>query len=327
MRSIPKRDECGYALELDNTELETYAHNPRCYFWEHVMGLVPSTGQPDDMVVEVVPNAPLIFGGAFHLWLENWYDGKSPEESYDLTIAEFGDLLGALEMAGDYRTAGRLQIVIDEYLHDDERIEMDRPFRTLHVEQYVVRPIDGIIAHGGKIDMVRIDERDNTVTILDHKTSKKKVKSDYYMDWFNYSNQITGYSWHGHHLTGLMREQGVIPDDSQFVGCVINAVQTSPLIQYSHARSLFVRSEEQVREFVANAWEIGHEILRRKEATDRLLEAGDPPELAWTHWPTYGEMFCKWKEVNKLEPSYRQALLESYQFDPWWVRRRSKLEV
>ena len=322
--SLPERDDHPYILEVDNTELETFSHMPRCYFWEHVMGLVPSAGRLDDMVETIKPSAPLVWGGAVHLWMEHYYGGDAPEEAFAKTIREYGQRLEAIEIGGGHHTQGRLDLHIDQYLEDPNVQERDKYYRCIATEQYVMRPIDGDVGHGGKIDLIMYDERDNSVVIWDHKTSKKKVNSDYFMDWFNMSYQVTGYHWHGEHLTDLLKERGEIPDDSVFRGVMINALQTTKTIEYNHASSIFTRTDAQIKDFVRSAWILAHEILERKQKTIKLLESGDPPENAWPYWPNFGENFCKWKDLNTVTPEIRDQILDACVFDPWWERRRRK---
>ena len=324
IEQLPHRDDHPYILEVDNTELETFSHMPRCYFWEHVMGLVPAAGRLDDMVETAKQSAALVWGSAVHRFLEFYYGGLTPLIAMERTLAEYGDRFEALEISGDYRTAGRLQLVMEQYLDDPDIITRDKYYTVLATEQYVMRPIDGDVGHGGKIDDVMFDERDNSVVIWDHKTSKKKVKSDYFMDWFNLSYQITGYYWHGEHITNLLKEDGTIPGDSVFRGVMINAMQTTKTIEYEHASALFSRTDTQIADFVRSAWILSHEILERKQKTIKLLEAGDPPENAWPYWPNYGENFCKWKDLNTVTPEIRDQVLDVCIFDPWWERRRTK---
>lgn len=160
-------------------------------------------------------NAALVFGGAIHQGLEQFYLGAS-EASQDKAIADF--FLQNPPPPDEYRTVENALIVMEEYRKQvrvdptyrtepftqaDGRPIVERPFElpigVLNVnakirlpqweEPRVVSKIH--VAWAGKIDLVGY--ANEHACVLDHKTSS--IDSEHFIQGFTLSSQVIGYIW------------------------------------------------------------------------------------------------------------------------------------
>jgi hypothetical protein len=143
-----------------------------------------------------------------------------------------------------------------------------------------------------------LDTRYNKFYFVDHKTTKKTVKSQYYMEWHTIAPQMTGYTWLGEYVTDFLREGGQLPDDTEYGGVILNSMQSSPKIECACASIPLPREPYHIEQFIRHTYQLGCENLERRAKTALLHEQGIPLEAAWPHWASYDEGWCDWCSIN-----------------------------
>lgn len=315
IKEIPDRTRGRYQINVDNTELSAWGHNPRCYMWEHVLGYE----RPIETEKQRGNARTLLFGQVLHAWLEGYYNDEVDNswEDYLPELREMQDL--------DWRSPERVIEVVNAYAEDKDRAERDRYWKVLRLEEYYSKPIGSALEYGGKGDMIVLDTRDNTVWYVDHKTTSKNVEGSHFYDWFNYSYQVTGYHWLGEYVLDLLKETGEAPGDAEFGGVIINAIQSTKTIPFRTKSIPFRRTTDQVEEFVRNAYLVGENILRARDKARTYIEKGVPAESAFPHWPGFSETWCAWRDVNNAASvGVRDNLLSTLSIAPWWERRETE---
>lgn len=265
-------------------------HSERCFWWRYIRKLYPRASSP-----------ALGWGGVVHSALEHFFKTGSVEGAM-LAIEGTEAImpLERMEREGSHLTPERLRMVLNGYAKEYKK-DLDT-WDIIAIENDArVNINDDIVWQGIHDLIVRID---GLIYIIDHKSTGKKVASDYYSASFDTSQQMTSYHWMGQELYG-----------DEFGGIIINAIQSTKTIPYTFARFPIIRDDWQVEHFINNITAIAPRIEDCEHLGAELLAEGaseeDPLTLAAfpMRW-TYGENFCDYNYLNNCMPEMRPAMIE-----------------
>ena len=154
---------------FDNTMHNTYRICPRNYYWSIVRGFEPNR-----------KSAPLAFGSAWHLFLENYLMGMPQEEACMLAVRS----LTESGCSDQKRNPSTLIVLAGKYADAFEA----REFEVIDTEMFGAIKLGDFI-YGAKIDAVVMDE--DRLKGVEHKTSSL-MRSNYF-DMWRMASQTRGY--------------------------------------------------------------------------------------------------------------------------------------
>ena len=281
-------------ITVSASQVDTFLHSLRCYWWAYIRKIQLAS-----------PNEYLMWGSAVHKGLEHLYQGSSLEECM-AAVEEAGyvDDLERLAMLGGWRSPDLLLGVLEAY-RDGPYKSILKKFKVLDTEQAVSVPLSDDAFWRGRLDLVLEDKESGKISIMDFKTSGKKVDSSYYSDNFSNDLQMTSYHWMGQQTY-----------DDQFDGVLIGAMQTSKRIMFKSAEFPAVRDNWQILEFlmtmdtlvpqIAHALDVGPKLLEDGYTTSNIEVVREFPFCYG-----YSENFCDYNHLNWCAPELREPTIEA----------------
>lgn len=278
-------------LRLSNSKTEMFMHSERCFWWRYIRKIYPST-----------TGAPLTWGSAAHSGFEAFFaTGGVVDAMAALKGTDELNALERMEREGSYFTPERLRMVLDAYAKE-YATDIDR-WDIIDIECDSTVPISDDIHWQGIRDLVVRDRDDGLIYFIDHKTTGKKVDSQYYAASFDMSQQMTGYHWMG------QQEHG---DD--FGGIIINAVQSTKTIPYNFTRFPIIRDDWQIEGFLRNIKAIAPRIQECEDSGPELVNwYGEEDSKVLDIFPmrwTYSENFCDYRHLNNTPPEMREGMID-----------------
>ena len=317
-RLLKKLEQDGhYLLMLDNSSTEKQNTCPRSAEYYLVRRR------------ERFASSALIFGGAVHEGLENYYLGKGKEGIHQSIYDYFEKNPPAFS---DYRTADRACELLDKYAKNyppsqepfqihvvDGKPCIEKPFRVPIGSQEIKKRVPWsehmLVEDGektkatyidtvhfmwtGKIDMVVKDHQGKT-WILDHKTTS--IAGPTFYQNFTLAQQMMGYTYATNYI---------YPEFGRCEGLFLNALicrkPTKTGTGFAFDRQQFHYSDEHIAEWKRDVMSIASGFL------SHLVEGYFPKVTAWC-MGKYGK--CPYFDVCSLSPDTRNVLLNSDNYAP-----------
>jgi CRISPR/Cas system-associated exonuclease Cas4 (RecB family) len=161
--------------KISNSEVSTWLHCKRKYFYEYVLDLEPR-----------VQSGPLTKGNIIHELLEQYYLEKmddSPEDMCKAAIQTHINKL-AIQPGVDILELAKIRDLVLAYTQHYMESDAER-YEVIAVEtKFAVPMIDDVFALAGTIDAIFLDKEDGTHVAVDHKSS--------YNFWTDDQAQISG---------------------------------------------------------------------------------------------------------------------------------------
>lgn len=225
--------------KISNSEVSTFLHCKRKYWYEYMMDLEPK-----------VQSGPINKGTMIHLILEQYYlakmDGENEEECQTQAFQPLADaaVMAGADLIELAKLRGLMQAYFDNYADDDDRYEV------LAVETKFAIPM-GNFALAGTIDAILRDKEDGSIVPVDHKSS--------YNFWTDQQLAISGQFVK---YLAAMRERGYETD--RFM---VNQIRTREMKPGNELfKRAFVRpSDTRVKNVLHQHLAVGREIINFRE--------------------------------------------------------------
>jgi len=302
---VPLRRSPLLARSIDNTALSSYMACPRRFYYSMIANRRHDGAGPP----------ALSYGSAWHKAMEVHYKSNGDQELVRYAVVQSWE---PHSRPDDHRTLDRVLLEYKNYLRmygATPEIEAANWGRTVgwpenplvEIPTEVIWP-EALHPYAGKID--RVIEWQGLFYVEDHKTTSQL--GPYFFRQFDPDNQMMGYSWMAHLLTGLPI-QGVRIN----AHCILKGSS-------KFERQLVTYDFDRLREWAGenyNYW------IRRIETdlanASILMKPGDlvPPATAFGHnfsacHGKYGA--CAYVGVCTMPPRLRQRVLEAEFADrPW----------
>lgn len=160
-----------HKITISNSSLEAAQQCPTKYYWKKIRNLSKKS---------LLNKAPMIFGSAIHLALEEKGKGADLDEALLAFTEEFPSDLG-----GIYTVAGG-ELMIKKYY---EKYEKDNLKPLLNEQKFTIDYEDFILE--GIIDKIVEDQDSGELLVMDHKTTGRMTENFYTMG--NPNQQFTAY--------------------------------------------------------------------------------------------------------------------------------------
>lgn len=272
-------------------------------------------------------SAALGFGGAIHEGLATWYRTGNLEAS----LRSITEVWPSNVPIDDWRTKEKCLRTMIEYVkrYPDENFQivgmpgnpMVECTATLDTEMYLScfscgatvgawdrvanmclcchQPLERI-EYGGIFD--GLVEFGDTVFVLEHKTTSQM--GTYYFDQFKPNNQVTGYVWMAHKMSG--RPVG---------GAIVNGIGIYKASATKFDRQITTRSDDNIREWLENI-RVVCEMIQECKRTN-----------VWPMFTTSCTMYgkCEYHQVHVLgtETERRKLLEQDYVKETWEYEERT----
>lgn len=303
-----------YILQIDNSTLEVASTCARAAEYQIVEGRVP------------IPRGALLYGGAIHLGLEEYYRGGDRRAVFTETLKGFEKT----PLVEDWRTPDRALECMSDYMSEYPRErETFKPLVTPEGKQMVEIPFSiplgevpmntdvpfspGALVEGftdrdsqlyidtvhvfwtGKIDMVVEIPPDKWV--LDHKTTS--VLGPTYFEDFVLSQQTVGYTWATEKILGE-------PVKGLLLNVIMGRPRSKSGVSQEFQRRRFIYPRHRLDEWPVNTLYLCADLLS-------YLARGYFPRM--TKWciGKYGK--CKYHDVCSADPDLRNSILHSDSFE------------
>lgn len=178
----------------DYSTISTFQTCRRKYYWQHIRHLRPQ-----------IKGTPLLFGGAIHDALDEYYSHENREKGAIMAIMKFKSEYKDVE-GDELRTIENGEKMLNWYFQKYKH----EPFKVVGKPEEGFVFFIGDVLFGGRLDLPV--EWDGQLWIMEHKTTTRLTTG--YFDQFELDKQPTGYIIALEEFTGR-----------KCSGCIINAME------------------------------------------------------------------------------------------------------